>query len=97
MIGTGGRDVSSDYIARYCWSSAMEFSNNQSSSAFKMHMVTQRAEALPVRPNENQGPTILGATMTVTIAALITMIARLFVRIHMIRNIGWDVSVSPVV
>jgi hypothetical protein len=58
-----------------------------------MHMVSYRAEALPVRPNENQGPTILGATMTVTIAALITMIARLYVRIRMIRNVGWDVSI----
>jgi hypothetical protein len=59
-----------------------------------MQMLTHRAEALPVRPNENQGPTILGATMTVTIAALITMIARLYVRLRMIRNIGWDVSGS---
>jgi hypothetical protein len=31
--------------------------------------------------------------MTVTIAALITMIARLYVRIRMIRNVGWDVSI----
>jgi hypothetical protein len=30
----------------------------------------------------------------VTIAALITTIARLFVRLRMIRNVGWDVS-SP--
>jgi hypothetical protein len=73
----------------------MKLASNQSNSAFTMHMITQRAEALPVPPNENQGPTILGATMTVTIAALLTMIARLYVRIRMIRNIGWDVSVSP--
>jgi hypothetical protein len=32
--------------------------------------------------------------MTVTIAALVTMIARLYVRIRMIRNVGWDVSIS---
>ncbi|KZM28652.1 uncharacterized protein EKO05_0010129 [Ascochyta rabiei] len=41
-------------------------------------------------PNEDQGPAILGATLTVTIAALITMVTRLFVRIRMIRNVGWD-------
>jgi hypothetical protein len=46
----------------------------------------------PVRPNESQGPTILGATLTVTIAAFITIIARLYVRLRMIRNVGWDVS-----
>jgi hypothetical protein len=72
----------------------MELLDSQSNSAFTMHMVSYRAEALPVRPNENQGPTILGATMTVTIAALVTMIARLYVRIRMIRNVGWDVSIS---
>ena len=40
--------------------------------------------------NEDQGPVILGATLTVTIAALITMATRLYVRIRMIRNMGWD-------
>jgi hypothetical protein len=49
--------------------------------------------ATPVmHPNENQGPTILGATWTVTIAALLTTIARLYVRVGVIRNVGWDVS-----
>ena len=52
----------------------------------------QRADA-PMRPYENQGPTILGATLTVTILAVATTIARLYVRIRMIRNIGWDVSI----
>jgi len=33
---------------------------------------------------------ILGATLTVTIAALLTTVARLYVRLKMIRNIGWD-------
>lgn len=47
-------------------------------------------EAGPNVPNEDQGPVILGATLTVTIAALITMATRLYVRIHMIRNVGWD-------
>ncbi|KAF2030070.1 hypothetical protein EK21DRAFT_66580 [Setomelanomma holmii] len=51
----------------------------------------------PMRPNENQGPTILGATLTVTIAALLTTIARLYVRLRMIRNVGWDVSSQCVV
>lgn len=53
----------------------------------------QRAEMAAVRPDENQGPTILGATLSVFILAVITTIARLYVRIRMIRNVGWDVSV----
>jgi len=44
----------------------------------------------PVPPNEDQGPVILGATLTVTIAALITMLTRLYVRIFMLRHTGWD-------
>lgn len=52
----------------------------------------QRAD-VPMRPYENQGPTILGATLTVTILAVATTIARLYVRIRMIRNVGWDVSI----
>ena len=51
--------------------------------------------ATPYRPgqgvlNEDQGPVILGATLTVTIAALITIATRLYVRLLMIRNVGWD-------
>jgi hypothetical protein len=57
-----------------------------------MGSLIQRQD-LPVRPNENEGPTILGATLTVTIAAFITLIARMYVRIKMIRNVGWDVSI----
>lgn len=41
-------------------------------------------------PNEDQGPVILGATLTVTTAALITLVTRLYVRIRMIHNMGWD-------
>ncbi|PVH91818.1 hypothetical protein DM02DRAFT_545072 [Periconia macrospinosa] len=41
-------------------------------------------------PKENYGPTVLGVTITVTIIALITLIARLYVRVKMIRNVGWD-------
>jgi hypothetical protein len=57
-----------------------------------MGSLIQRQD-FPVRPNENEGPTILGATLTVTIAAFITLIARMYVRIKMIRNVGWDVSI----
>ncbi|KAH9871791.1 hypothetical protein J1614_006048 [Plenodomus biglobosus] len=52
-------------------------------------MLIARADAV-MRPDEQQGPTILGATLTVTLAALITMIARLYVRIKLIRNVGCD-------
>lgn len=50
-------------------------------------------------PNEDQGTVILGATLTVTIAALITVVTRLYVRIQMIHNVGWDdlVMVSAMV
>jgi hypothetical protein len=46
----------------------------------------------PMRPYENQGPTILASTLTVTIVAVLTTIARFYVRVKMIRNVGWDVS-----
>jgi hypothetical protein len=41
-------------------------------------------------PDEDLGPVILGATLTVTLAALITIATRLYVRLLMIRNVGWD-------
>ncbi|KAB5578896.1 hypothetical protein GE09DRAFT_563600 [Coniochaeta sp. 2T2.1] len=41
-------------------------------------------------PAEDDGPRILGATLTVTIVALITVATRLYVRFGMIRNFGWD-------
>jgi hypothetical protein len=44
------------------------------------------------RPYEDQGPTILATTLMVTIVAVLTTIARLYVRFKMIRNVGWDVS-----
>lgn len=53
-------------------------------------MATVEGQAYQGMPDENQGPVILGATLTVTIAALITMATRLYVRTRMIRNIGWD-------
>ncbi|KAL6171274.1 hypothetical protein ACJQWK_04212 [Exserohilum turcicum] len=50
----------------------------------------QRADAPVMHPYENEGPTILGSTLSVTILAVMTTIARLHVRIRMIRNVGWD-------
>lgn len=41
---------------------------------------------------DDYGPQILGATITCTVVALITLITRLYVRIKLIRNVGWDVS-----
>ncbi|KAF1940907.1 hypothetical protein EJ02DRAFT_378708 [Clathrospora elynae] len=52
-------------------------------------MPIQLADAA-VPPDENQGPNILSATLTVTSVALITVLARLYVRLRMIRNFGWD-------
>jgi hypothetical protein len=45
----------------------------------------------PEMVDENKGPAILAATLTVTVAAVITMVTRMYVRIGMIRNVGWDV------
>ncbi|KAF1975454.1 hypothetical protein BU23DRAFT_458233 [Bimuria novae-zelandiae CBS 107.79] len=42
------------------------------------------------RPIDNDGPRILGVVLAITIFALITMVARLFVRVKLIRNVGWD-------
>ncbi|CAI7572123.1 unnamed protein product [Penicillium bialowiezense] len=42
------------------------------------------------RSDINQGPRILIATAITTAAALITVIARFYVRICIIRNVGWD-------
>jgi hypothetical protein len=60
-------------------------------SVVNMDTIIQRADATML-PDENQGPNILAATLTVTIAALVTIVARLYVRLRMIRNIGCDVS-----
>ncbi|ORY08687.1 hypothetical protein BCR34DRAFT_488389 [Clohesyomyces aquaticus] len=49
------------------------------------------AAVIPIHhPYENEGPSILGATLTVTGLALLTTIARMYVRVSMIRNVGWD-------
>ncbi|KAF2124902.1 hypothetical protein P153DRAFT_425966 [Dothidotthia symphoricarpi CBS 119687] len=47
--------------------------------------------------DEDQGPVILGATLTVTIAALMTTLTRVYVRLRMIRNVGWDCVVGQIV
>jgi hypothetical protein len=61
----------------------------------RAHRRSKAAMSTPMQyPKENQGPIILGATLTVTIAALITFIMRMYVRVRMIRNVGWDVSTS---
>ncbi|KAK3381238.1 hypothetical protein B0H63DRAFT_198040 [Podospora didyma] len=44
-------------------------------------------------PWENDGPRILGATIAITSLALITYSARMWVRLVMVRNIGWDDSI----
>ncbi|KAH7006752.1 hypothetical protein EDB80DRAFT_841889 [Ilyonectria destructans] len=46
--------------------------------------------ALPSNPDENRGPDILAATLLVTTLATITVIARSYVRLFVIRNTGSD-------
>ncbi|KAJ5570964.1 hypothetical protein N7535_004624 [Penicillium sp. DV-2018c] len=41
-------------------------------------------------PDINQGPRILIATAITTVAALTVVLARFYVRIFLIRNVGWD-------
>ena len=41
-------------------------------------------------PDVNQGPRIIIATAITTAAALFTVLARFYVRIFLIRNVGWD-------
>ncbi|KAF1971048.1 hypothetical protein BU23DRAFT_648454 [Bimuria novae-zelandiae CBS 107.79] len=43
-------------------------------------------------PKETLGPTVLGVTITVTTVALLTLIIRLYVRVKIIRSVGWDVT-----
>ncbi|KAK1826993.1 hypothetical protein QBC39DRAFT_437530 [Podospora conica] len=45
---------------------------------------------LPSNPAENAGPRIVAATMIVTMAAFITYLARMYVRVGMVRNAGLD-------
>ena len=41
-------------------------------------------------PWENEGPRILGATLSITTIALLTVVARQYVRLFLIRSPGWD-------
>ena len=43
-------------------------------------------------PDENQAPRILAATTVTTVFALLTVMARMYVRLFIIRNVGLDVS-----
>jgi hypothetical protein len=43
---------------------------------------------------EDAGPRMLAITLTATTFALLTLITRLYVRIKMIRNVGWDVRIE---
>jgi hypothetical protein len=41
-------------------------------------------------PDDNQGPNIIIATAITTVVALVTVLARFYVRVFIIRNVGWD-------
>jgi hypothetical protein len=56
-----------------------------------MYTLTPRANT-GIPPDENEGPSILASTLTVTIVATIIMVARFYVRLRMVKNVGWDVS-----
>jgi hypothetical protein len=76
---------------------AVELQDRQRFAASEVNGNTMAAPAQQVHyPNENEGPRILGATLSITALALITMTARLYVRLRIIRNVGWDVR-SPAV
>lgn len=45
---------------------------------------------LPSNPNEDDSTRILAATLTVTVAALITYLTRMYARVVMVRNPGLD-------
>lgn len=70
-------------------SPSSEYIDSACLSQHHLSMATMSGAAQGI-PDEDQGPVILGATLTVTIAALMTMVTRLYVRLVMIRNVGWD-------
>ena len=47
---------------------------------------------LPSNPNENGAADILGSTLFVVCLATVVVLARLYVRLFVIRGTGWDVS-----
>jgi hypothetical protein len=48
-------------------------------------------------PEDNEGSRILTATIATTALAFVTVVMRLFVRLGMIRNFGWDVSIRTLI
>lgn len=42
------------------------------------------------QPDDNYGPKLVGATAVVTIFALISVILRLWVRVGIVKSVGWD-------
>jgi hypothetical protein len=54
------------------------------------------AAPLPSNPNDNDGPRILGATLAITSLALITYVARMYVRLFVVHNVGLDVRRLPI-
>lgn len=46
-------------------------------------------------PDIDQGPRILAATTITTIVALVIVLARFYVRIWVVRNVGYDVCILP--
>lgn len=47
---------------------------------------------IPSNPNENGAADILGSTLFVVCLATVVVLARLYVRVFIIRGTGWDVS-----
>jgi hypothetical protein len=51
-------------------------------------------ESIPnIPPDVNLGPEILASTLSVVALALVTLLLRLYVRLGITGNVGWDVSV----
>jgi hypothetical protein len=50
---------------------------------------------VPSNPKENGVKDILAATVFIITLSTITVLARLYVRLLVIRNTGWDVSLQP--
>lgn len=50
---------------------------------------------LPSNPNENGAANMLTATVFIITLSTIAVLARLYVRVFVIRNTGWDVGLRP--
>lgn len=48
---------------------------------------------LPSNPAENDGPRIIGATLTIVLLGVLASLLRFYVRLFVVRNFGLDVSV----